>query len=110
MILLNKDTDYLDEDFDILKEYTKLAKKSAGFLKDKDGNLLKTVFLKGEGAGFYWSPTESKLVLVPRKAEYYILPYKRDHKDRYYLFLPYYFTNGLIVCAEYEEIDFLGFN
>ena len=95
---------------DTLKHINDLAMKAADFLKDKNGNLLKTVHLKGENLGFYWAPMSKTMILVPRKAEYYLLPLQKDENGRYYLFLPHFLTNGIIICVDPDEIEFLGFN
>tara|TARA_R100000005_G_C4817006_1_gene100352 strand:+ start:101 stop:442 length:342 start_codon:yes stop_codon:yes gene_type:complete len=88
----------------------KLAKQAAEFLKSTNGDLLETVHLKGSGMGYYWSPTNKKLLLVPRRADYYVLPLKKDDMGRNYLFLPHFLTSGIIICVDPDEIQHLGFN
>ena len=87
-----------------------LAKKAANSLKSKDGDLLPMVKIKGKGPGYYWSPYEKKIILVPRDAEFYFLPWQKDEKGRNYLFLPYYLTGGTIINVEFDEIEWVGFN
>jgi len=87
-----------------------LAKKAAHTLRTKAGDLMITANIKGSGMGYYWSPYDKKIILVPRKAEYYVLPWQKDEKGRKYLYLPHYLTSGTIVCVDADEIDFLGFN
>ena len=99
-----------DEKENILGSFNDFAIKAAEYLKDKSGKLLKIVHLKGENQGYYWSPTSKKMILVPRKAEFYLLPYEKDENDRYYLFWPCFLTSGLVFCAKMEEIEFLGYN
>ncbi|HAI37387.1 MAG TPA: hypothetical protein DCM40_04220 [Maribacter sp.] len=86
------------------------ALKAAEDLKSKDGELLKTVHLKGENLGYYWSESEKKLILVPRKAEYYLLPWKKDEMGRVFLFLPHFLLSGVIIAVDPDEIDELGYN
>jgi hypothetical protein len=92
------------------KIYQDLATKAAELLKDKQGNLLITVKIKGTGHGFYWSPNKKGLIFVPRDAEYYYIDWKKDDKGRSFLFLPHFLTSGVIICVEPEEIEFLGHN
>jgi hypothetical protein len=98
-----------------IKEVTKetiidLAKKAAKSLQSKNGDLMLSVKIKGTGMGFYWSPYDKKLILVPRRAEYYFLPWQADEKGRKYLFLPFYLTSGTVICVDPNELDFLGYN
>ena len=87
-----------------------LAKKAAKTLQSKSGELMASVKIKGSGMGYYWSPYDKKLILVPRRAEYYYLPWQADEKGRKCLFLPYYLTSGTVICVNPEELDFLGYN
>ena len=98
------------ESEDIETKFNDLAKKAAEYLKSKAGNLLPVVHLKGSGLGYYWSVTEKKLVLLPRRAEYYILPWETDEKGKKYLFLPTLLTNGTLLKVLEEDIEYLGFN
>ena len=86
------------------------ALKAAEYLKSKDGELLKTVHLKGENLGYYWSESEKKLILVPRKAEYYLLPWKKDEKGRFFVFTTYKFSQGAVLMIPEDELEILGFN
>ena len=45
-----------DEEDVKMKLYQDLAVKQSELLKDKQGNLLIQVKIKGTGHGFYWSP------------------------------------------------------
>ena len=87
-----------------------LAKQAAKTLCTKSGDLMLSVRLKGEGLGYYSAPYDKKLILVPRQAEYYYLPWQSDEKGRKYLFLPYYLSSGTVICVEPEDIVLLGFN
>ncbi len=95
---------------DLESRYNDLAIKAADFLKSKSGNLLQIVNLKGDGMGYYWSLTEKKLILVPRKAEFYILPWKGEEKHKKYLFLPIFLKNGCVLSVDEDEIEYLGYN
>ena len=95
---------------DIESTYNDLAIKAADYLKSKAGNLLQIVHLKGEGLGYYWSLSEKKLILVPRKAEFYILPWKSEEKHKKYLFLPHFLKNGSVLTIDEDEIEYLGYN
>ena len=86
------------------------AVKAAEFLKSKQGELLKTVHLKGQSSGYYWSESEKKLILVPRKAEYYLLPWEKDEIGRVFLFLPHFLLSGVIIAVDPDEIEELGYN
>ena len=92
------------------KIYEDLAIKAAEYLKDKSGKLLTLANIKGENLGYYWSPSEKKLVLVPRRTDYYVLPWKKDEKGRLFLFLPHFLTSGIVICVDEDEIELLGFN
>jgi len=87
-----------------------LAIKAAQTLQTKDGNLLPTVRIKGKGMGYYWSPYDKKLILVPRSAEYYLLPWKEDENGRKYIFLPVSLTGGTILSVDSDDLEVLGFN
>ncbi len=50
------------------------------------------------------------LIFVPREAEYYYVSWKKDEKGRRYLYMPHFFSGGIIICVEPEDIEFLGFN
>jgi len=94
----------------IEKKFNNLAIQAADYLKSKAGKLLEVVHLKGDGLGYYWSETEKKLILVPRRAEYYILPWKPEEKGKKYLFLPLFLKNGTLLKVREEDIEYLGFN
>jgi hypothetical protein len=90
--------------------YQEMAKKAGELLKDKGGHPLIQVKIKGKGNGFYWSPSKKGLIFVPRDAEYYYISWKKDDKGRCYLYLPHFFSGGIVICVEPEEIEFFGFN
>jgi len=86
--------------------YEKLEK----FLKSKDGNLLPSVKLKGEGGGYYYSVSDRGFVYVDRNSELYLLPWRKDEKGRLFLYSPYTFKQGMIIVAQEDDILLLGFN
>ena len=90
--------------------FTKLAEKNAKYLKDKQGELLNLVYLKGEGNGFYWSTADKRFVFVPKKAEYYLLPWERDEMGRIFIFGPAVFGTGVVLQVAEDEIEIIGFN
>jgi len=92
------------------KIYEDLAIKASEYLKDKSGKALHSVRIKGDGLGYYWSPSDKKLILVPKSAEYYYLPWEKDEKGRIFLFLPSFLTSGLVICVDPDDIEVLGFN
>lgn len=87
-----------------------LAIAAADYLRSKSGELLPTVHIRGTNQGYYWSPASKRHILVPKRAEYYLLPWKKDEKGRNYLFLPCFLTNGVVICVDPDEIDYLGMN
>tara|TARA_R100000008_G_scaffold86111_2_gene77949 strand:- start:375 stop:686 length:312 start_codon:yes stop_codon:yes gene_type:complete len=99
-----------DKKFDDSELFNKMAVKSAGYLKDKQGDLLSLVHLKGEGHGFYWSTTDKRLIYVPRKAEYYLLPWAKDEIGRIFLFGPALYGTGVVLQVSEDEVDVVGFN
>jgi hypothetical protein len=98
------------ENKDVTETINEIAIKAADYLKGKDGYLYKLVHIKGENHGYYWSPLSKKMILVPRRAEFYLLPLEKDEKDRYFLFLPHFLTTGVVICVPFDEIEYLGFN
>jgi len=100
------ETEKLDKE----EVYQEMAKKAAELLRDRNGDLLLQVKIKGSGHGFYWSPSKKGLIFVPREAEYYYISWKKDDKGRRYLYMPHFFSGGIIICVEPEDIEFLGFN
>ena len=94
----------------IKKTIENLAIKGSKYLKAKNGHLLKIVTIKGEKQGYYYSPSEKKIILVPRKAEFYLLEWKKDENDRLFLYLPNLSVGGVIISVPEDEIEFLGYN
>ena len=87
-----------------------LAEKLEKFLVSKGGNLLPSVRIKGKSGGYYYSASDKSFVYVDRNSELYLLPWKRDEKGRLYLYSPYTFKQGIIILAEEDEIELIGFN
>ena len=79
--------------------------------KDQDGNLLPLAVLKGEGYGQYYSVIDKKPVQVPRKSQYFILPWENpEHLEDYYLYSHSIAACGLVLRVKKEEVQVLGFN
>ena len=100
----------LDDEEPLALEVQALVEKLEKFMVSKTGNLLPSVKLKGEGGGYYYSPSDRSFVFVGRNSELYLLPWKRDDKGRLYVYSPYTFKQGIIILVEEEEVELLGFN
>jgi hypothetical protein len=87
-----------------------LANKIAKYMKDGKENLLKLVKIKGNGVAYYYSVSDSSFVLMPKTAEMYLLPWKKDEKNRLFVFSPYIFSSGIIIMVPEDEIEIIGFN
>ena len=95
---------------DKITDYKGVAKQIAELLDKGEQNTLSAVMLKGEGRGFYYSLVDKKPVEVPRKGEYYLLPFEEDNEGRLYVFSRHLFSSGLILLVPKEEIVLIGFN
>ena len=93
-----------------ITDFKGVAKEIADLLSKGEQNSLVAVMLKGEGRGFYYSLVHKKPIEVPRKGEYYLLPFEEDKKGRLYVFSAYLFYSGLILLVAKEEIELIGFN
>ena len=78
-------------------------------LKGEDNNLV-SVFLKGEGRGFYYSVIHKKPFEVPRRAELYLLPLNETAEGQLYIYCRHLFYSGLILLVPREEVDIIGYN
>ena len=90
-----------------------IAKYAATLLKlvqTKDKGLLQAIHIKGEGYGCYYSVSDKKFLLVPKKGEMYLLPWKKDEKGRFFVFTTYKFSQGAVLMIPEDELDILGFN
>jgi hypothetical protein len=90
-----------------------IAKYAATLLKlvqTKDKGLLQAIHIKGEGYGCYYSVSDKKFLLVPKKGEMYLLPWKKDEKGRFFVFTTYKFSQGAVLMSPEDELEILGFN
>lgn len=100
-----------DEDQEFFTSYIKLAARMASFIKNKKGDCLYTVKIKGNGKGFYWSLSDKAFVFIEKSADFYwVDKIKKDDKDRYCLFTPYTFGLGLLIMVPEDEIQWIGLN
>lgn len=86
-----------------------VASKIAELLLKGKQNNLPAVMIKGKGSGFYYSISDKKYVLVPKQGEMYLLPYKQDEKERFYVFTNGIFHSGVIILVPHNEIVLIGF-
>jgi hypothetical protein len=100
-----------EEDQEFLNKYIKLAARMAGFIKNKRGDCLYTVKIKGKGKGFYWSLSDKAFIWIDRGADlYWVDKVKKDARGRYCLFAPYTFGIGVLVMVPEDEIQWIGLN
>ena len=95
---------------DKITDYKGVAKQIAELLSKGEQNNLVAVILKGKGRGHYYSMIDKKPIEVPRKGEYYLLPFEEDSEGRMYVFSSYIFYSGLILLIPKEEIILIGYN
>jgi len=94
----------------LYKNPNKLAEKLAQALQQKDGTLLQPVKLKGKGGSYFYSVNDKRFVWVARNAEYYLLPWVEDDKEKCYIYSHSAWQIGVILKVFKDEIEFLGFN
>jgi len=100
-----------EEDQEYFTNYIKLAARMAGFIKNKQGDCLYAVKIKGKGKGFYWSMTDRSFIWIDRSADFYwIDSVAKDDQGRYCVFTPYTFGLGVILKIPEEEIEWIGLN
>ena len=80
------------------------------FTKDSNGNPLEMVTIKGSGYGYYYSMSDKKLIMVPKKGEYYLISKKPDELGRLKVYSHYKFTSGVVLLVPKEEIERIGWN
>lgn len=82
-----------------------------GLQKDQKGDLLQLAVIKGEGYGQYYSIIDKKPILVPRKDNYFVLPWQNEeYPDYHYLYGHYIAAVGVILRVKKKEVDVLGYN
>ena len=90
--------------------YLKLAETFAKLTQTKQGkDLLQLVTLKGDSYSFYYAPRKAQIMRINKKDEMYLMPWAKDEKDRYYIFVPKG-SAGLIVLVPEDEVEIHGFN
>jgi len=100
-----------EEETEYITNYIRLAARMAGFIKNKKGDCLYTVKIKGEGKGFYWSLADKSFIWVDKNADFYwVDKIKKDEKGRYCLFTPYTFGIGVLLMVPEDEIKWIGLN
>ena len=88
----------------------KLVGKLQSYMMSKNGNLLEQVCLNHSDDRYYWCILKKKFVLINGSTEMYMLPWKKNDKNQYYLYTHYLFSQGAVIQVPEEEIVFLGFN
>lgn len=86
------------------------AETLASFIKDSMGNPLQQIMIKGSGYGYYYSMSDKLTILVPRRAEYYLISEKPDDKGRLRVYSHYKFVTGIVLLVQKEEIERIGWN
>ena len=100
-----------EDETEYVTNYIKLAARMAGFIKNKQGDCLYTVKIKGKGKAFYWSLADRSFVWVEKSADFYwVDSMKKDEQGRYCLFTPYTFGLGILIMVPEEEIEWIGLN
>ena len=100
-----------EEDQEYLTNYIKLAARMAAFIKNKKGDCLYTVKIKGSGKGFYWSLSDKSFIWIDRSADFYwVDKIRKDDKGRFCLFTPYTFGMGILLMVPEDEIEWIGLN
>ena len=89
--------------------YLKLAETFAKLTQTKSKDLLRLVTIKGKGYSFYYAPRKAQIMRVNRKDEMYLMPWAKDDKDRYYVFVPKG-SAGLLIMVPEDEIEIHGYN
>ena len=100
-----------EEDQEFFTNYIKLAARMAAFIKNKQGETLFTVKIKGKGKGFYWSLSDKAFIYVDKSADFYwVDKIKKDDRGRLCVFTPYTFGLGLLLMVPEDEIQWIGLN
>ena len=100
-----------EDEVEFVTKYIKLAARMAGFIKNKKGDCLYSVKIKGKGKGFYWSLSDKAFIMIDKSADFYwVDKVKKDEKGRYCLFTPYTFGIGVLIMVPEDEIEWIGLN
>ena len=100
-----------DEEVEFFTKYIKLAARMAGFIKNKQGECLYTVKIKGSGGGYYYSLSDKGFVWVNKGGDFYwVNSVVKDKMGRYALFSHHTFGMGMIFLVPEDEIEWIGLN
>jgi hypothetical protein len=79
--------------------------------KDQNGNLLPLAVIKGTGYGQYYSVIDKRPIQIPRKAQYFLLPWENpENPDDCYLYSHGMAASGVVLRIKKEEVQVLGLN
>ena len=96
---------------EFFSSYIKLAARMSNFIKNKSGDCLYAVKIKGKGKGFYWSLSDKRFLWVDKGSDFYwVDKVKKDEQDRYCLFTPHVFGIGVLLMVSEDEIEWIGLN
>ena len=102
---------FKDEDQEFFTNYIKLAARMASFIKNKQGDCLYSVKIKGKGKGFYWSLSDKCFIWIDKSADFYwVDKVRKDERGRYCLFTPHTFGLGVLLMVPEDEILWIGLN
>tara|TARA_R100001510_G_C7625620_1_gene185565 strand:- start:381 stop:722 length:342 start_codon:yes stop_codon:yes gene_type:complete len=88
-----------------------LARHMQTLERSQNGDLLELAVIKGEGYGNYYSVIDKKPMKVPRKAQYFLLPWEnKDYPDHYYIYSHHIAACGIVLRVKKQEIQILGLN
>jgi sucrose-6-phosphate hydrolase SacC (GH32 family) len=100
-----------EDETEYITNYIKLAARMASFIKNKRGDCLYTLKIKGNGKGFYFSLSDKRFLWIDKGADFYwVDSIKKDEKGRYCLFTPYTFGMGVLLLVPEDEILWVGLN
>jgi len=95
----------------VKKSIEQIAERFLQFMNDGKGEFLETVRIKGDGYGFYYSPSDKKLVFIPRNRTFYLVPNRKvDEMGRIMLFMPDGLISGNIVMVHPDDLESFGDN
>jgi hypothetical protein len=83
----------------------------SNFIKNKQGDCLYTVKIKGKGKGFYWSLSDRCFLWIDKGADFYwVDKVRKDEQGRYCLFTPHTFGIGVLLMVPEDELLWIGLN
>jgi|TARA_Y100000114_G_C11728158_1_gene312094 hypothetical protein len=100
-----------EEEKQYVTNYLKLAARMSSFIKNKKGEGLYTVKIKGKGKGFYWSISDKCFLWIDKGSDFYwVDSMKKDDKGRYCFFTPHTFGLGILIMVPEDEVEWIGLN